>query len=413
MKKTKILQINTFPTKATGHIMMSIHKMLTDSGYDSYVCWGRGRQSCGDHEIVISNNIDVKIHGMYTRVFDKTGFASRRLTRKFLRRLDEIQPDIIHLHNIHGYYLNIEMLFGYIREHNIKIVWTLHDCWALTGHCAWFDACNCEKWKTGCHDCEQIDTYPISRIFDNSRWNWKKKKELFTGLDINIVTPSKWLAALVKESYLKKYPVKVIYNGIDLNTFKPTLLKDTKEKYGLDNRPVVLGVASEWTPRKGLSDIIKLSQIMRDIQFVVVGLTEKQKKDLPKNMIGIKRTENQNELAALYTVANVFFNPTYEDNFPTTNLEALACGTPIVTYDTGGSSECIDNIYTKLGIIVGSKIRKISSQKIDLREVIKELNKMIDSDNQSIRCDCRLGALQFNQKQRLKEYIVLYGDILS
>lgn len=216
-----------------------------------------------------------------------------------------------------------------------------------------------------------------------------------------------------KRVLFEKYPVKVIYNGIDLNTFKPTLLKDTKEKYGLDNRPVVLGVASEWTPRKGLSDIIKLSQIMRDIQFVVVGLTEKQKKDLPKNMIGIKRTENQNELAALYTVAKVFFNPTYEDNFPTTNLEALACGTPIVTYDTGGSSECIDNIYTKLGIIVGSKIRKISSQKIDLREVIKELNKMIDSDNQSIRCDCRLGALQFNQKQRLKEYIVLYGDILS
>lgn len=408
----KIVQINTFPYKATGHIMMDIHKILTEQGYDSYVCWGRGRTANNNHEIVIADNIGVKFHGIYTRLLDKTGFASRRATKKLLRRLDEIKPDIIHLHNIHGYYLNIELLFNYIREHNINVVWTLHDCWPMTGHCAWFDMCGCEKWKTGCFNCEQLGTYPASKGFDNSEWNWNKKKTLFTGLNLTIVTPSQWLKDIVMNSYLKNYRCEVINNGIDLDIFKPvgnSEIEKTREKYDLDARKIVLGVASEWTPRKGLLDFIKLSEMLQDVQFVVVGLTERQIKEMTPNIKGIKRTENQRELAALYTIADVFFNPTYEDNFPTTNLEALACGTPVITYDTGGSPEEIRNIRTSRGMTVGEIIRKKNCRKTDLNEVVNRLTKWLETDNKKLQPFEYSGNL--DSKQCFDNYLALYEKI--
>lgn len=407
----KVVQINTFPTKATGHIMMNIHKILTDNGYDSYVCWGRGRDSSNDHEIVISDSVGVKFHGIYTRIFDKTGFASKRATRELLNRLDEIEPDIIHLHNIHGYYLNIEMLFNYIRQHKIKTIWTLHDCWALTGHCAWFDVCGCDKWKTGCNNCKQLNTYPASKVFDNSQWNWKKKRELFSNLDITLVTPSKWLAGLVKESYLKDYPVKVINNGIDLNIFKPTASTDIRKKYDLDNRPIVLGVASEWTPRKGLNDIIRLSEMLENIQFVVIGLTEQQLQKIPKTIKGIKRTESQEELAALYSLAEIFFNPTYEDNFPTTNMEALACGTPIITYDTGGSPEVLEDIKENM---VGRVIKKRDAKSVDIKkvkEIIDDTINMLQKYEKSIISEkCKEVAKRYDKDKKMLEYLSIYED---
>ena len=408
----KIVQINTFPYKATGHIMMDIHKILTEQGYDSYVCWGRGRQANNDHEIVIADDIGVKFHGIYTRLLDKTGFASRRATKKLLRRLDEIKPDIIHLHNIHGYYLNIELLFNYIREHDINVVWTLHDCWSMTGHCAWFDMCGCEKWKTGCFNCEQLGTYPASKGFDNSKWNWNKKKALFTSFNLTIVTPSQWLRDIVMNSYLKNYRCEVINNGIDLNIFKPTEnseIKKVQKKYDLDDRKIVLGVASEWTPRKGLLDFIKLSEMMQDIQFVVVGLTERQIKEMPQNIKGIKRTENQRELVALYTIADVFFNPTYEDNFPTTNLEALACGTPVITYDTGGSPEEIRNIEKNNAVTVGEIIRKKSCRETDLNEVANRLTKWMETDSKKLQPDEYSSNL--DSKQCFDNYLALYEKI--
>lgn len=337
----KIVQINTFPYKATGSIMMSIHKMLWEQGHDSYVVWGRGRKPVNDHEISISDNIGVKFHGLYTRITDKTGFASWHATKKLLKKLDEIQPDIIHLHNLHGYYINIEMLFDYIRKHKIKVVWTLHDCWAFTGHCAYFDVVGCEKWKTGCHDCIQKRTYPTSKLLDSSKENWQRKKRLFTGLDMTIVTPSEWLAGLVKRSFLKEYPVKVVYNGIDTSVFKPCFSEKVRKKYSPDGKPIVLGVASEWTERKGLPDFIALAKENPDIHVVVLGLTPKQIKHLPDCITALQRTSNVRELVELYSVADLFFNPTYEDNLPTTNLEAIACGTPVVTYRTGGSPETV------------------------------------------------------------------------
>ena len=338
----KIVQINTFPYKATGTIMINIHEKLLEQGVDSYVVWGRGRAAQNEHEIAILDNVGVKWHGIYTRITDKTGFASKRATKKLIGELEKINPDIIHLHNIHGYYVNIEMLFKYIRNSRIKVVWTLHDCWAFTGHCAYFDMVGCEKWKTGCYNCEQKQTYPISMIKDNSKWNWKMKQELFTGLDMTIVTPSKWLKSLVEQSFLKEYPVNVIYNGIDLDVFHPTKIH-LEELSRLNNKYLILGVASEWSERKGLQDFLKLANILdkNKYQIVLVGLSKQQIKKLPNYVIGIERTGNARELAGIYTQADVFFNPTYEDNFPTTNLESIACGTPVITYNTGGSPEAI------------------------------------------------------------------------
>lgn len=412
----KIVQINTFPYKATGHIMMDIHKILVEQGYDSYVCWGRGRLSNNDHEIVIADNIGVKFHGIYTRLLDKTGFASRRATKKLLHRLDEIKPDIMHLHNIHGYYLNIALLFNYIREHNINVVWTLHDCWAMTGHCAWFDMCGCEKWKTGCFKCEQLNTYPVSKGLDNSKWNWNKKKALFTDLNLTIVTPSQWLRNIVKKSYLKDYRCEVINNGIDLNIFKPVEnceIEKIRKKYNLDNRKIVLGVASEWTQRKGLLDFIELSKMMQDIQFVVVGLTERQIKKMPQNIKGIKRTENRKELAALYTIADVFFNPTYEDNFPTTNLEALGCGTPVMTYDTGGSPEVLEVNEKGVNILIGEVIEKASPSTVSYEIVKSKIYSFVKKEKNDVQSQiCRNIAMKYTAKTQFEKYIELYDELI-
>lgn len=373
--------------------MMNIHNKLLEEQYDSYVVWGRGRAAQNEHEIAILDEFGVKLHGIYTRITDKTGFASKKVTRALINKLQQIEPDIIHLHNIHGYYLNIELLFNYIRNNNIKVVWTLHDCWAFTGHCAYFDMVGCEKWKTGCHDCEQKKTYPSSLIKDNSYWNWEKKRSLFTNLNITLVTPCKWLKNIVKQSFLKEYPVEVIYNGIDLNTFHPEKT-DFEEKYNLQGKYVILGVASEWTERKGLKDFLKLEEMLDRIKYkiVLVGLTQKQIKELPDSIVGIERTQNVQELVGIYTRANVFFNPTYEDNFPTTNLEAIACGTPVITYNTGGSPETISE---KTGVIF---------EKGDLKSVFQWI-----LSNSSFVVDGKLVA--DGKDEMILKYLQLYNVI--
>ena len=342
----KIVQINTFSYKAAGNIMMNIHNQMLKNGIDSYVAWGRGRKAENDHEYYMNDDLGVKIHGVYTRVMDKHGFRSIQATKKLLKWIDSINPDIIHLHCIHGYYINIELLFNYIREKNIKVVWTQHDCWAFTGHCAYFDAVGCDKWKTGCHDCQQLSTYPASKVIDNSRWNWKKNKTLVSGLDITIVTPCKWLADLMKNSFLGENPIEVIYNGIDTDVFK-YVESDFKKKYEIEDKKIILGVAGEWTERKGLKDFVKLNELIDKTQYVivVVGVTKEQIKELPDDIIAISRTDNVNQLVEIYSSADVYFNPTYEDNFPTTNLEAQACGIPVITYETGGSPESVNPNY--------------------------------------------------------------------
>ena len=339
----KVLLINVVcGIRSTGRICTDLATALEAQGHEVKIAYGRENvpEQFQKYAVRIGSELDVKLHGVKARLSDGAGFGSKRATEKFIEWVKEYDPDVIHLHNIHGYYINVEVLFNYLKECGKKVIWTLHDCWAFTGHCVYFDYVGCDKWKTGCEHCPQKSEYPARIGPDMSCKNYAKKRELFTGItNMTLVTPSQWLADLVSESYMKEYPTKVIHNGVDTESFKPTE-SNVKERYNCQNKKIVLGVAAVWDKRKGLDTFIELSQKLDDsYQIILVGLSKEQVEKLPKNIIGIERTNSVRELAELYTAADVFVNPTLEDNYPTTNLEAIACGTPVVTFDTGGSPE--------------------------------------------------------------------------
>jgi len=395
----KVLQINSVcGVGSTGRIATDIHQTLLEQRYESYIAYGRGEALNCDNAIKIGNKIDNYAHVAKTRVFDRHGFGSVKATKEFIKQVEELNPDVIHLHNIHGYYINIEILFNYLKKANKPVVWTLHDCWVFTGHCTNFDYIGCQKWKGRCFNCPQKKKYPSSLLFDNSNLNYNQKKELFTGLNrLTIVTPSKWLAGLVKESFLKKYPLEVVNNGIDLDIFKPSL-SDFREKNNLEDKFIILGVANVWTRQKGFNYFFELAnELKRDEVIVLVGVTEKQKKSLPFNILGISRTNSIQELAGIYSTADVFVNPTLEDNFPTVNLEALACGTPVITFDTGGS---VESIKEDAGLIV---------EKGNLLELINSIEKIsfLNFSN-----NCRTRAIKkYSRRDRHLDYLKLYEEV--
>lgn len=338
----KVLMINVVcGIRSTGRICTDIADALTAQGHEVKIAYGRETvpEKYQKYAVRIGSDFGVKLHGLRARLFDGAGFGSKSDTKKFIEWVKEFDPEVIHLHNIHGYYINVEVLFDYLRTCGKKIIWTLHDCWAFTGHCVYFDYAGCEKWKSGCEHCPQRGEYPKS-ISDHSQKNWQKKKELFTGIpNMTLVTPSQWLADLVKQSYMKEYEVRVIHNGVDTETFKPTP-SDIKDRYGITDKKVVLGVAAIWDRRKGLDYMIELADMLgNEYKVVVIGVTEEQRKTLPEKVLGVLRTNSVQELVEWYSAAEVFVNPTLEDNYPTTNLEAIACGTPVITFDTGGSPE--------------------------------------------------------------------------
>ncbi len=351
--KPIMIQINTVCNGSTGKIMGDIQRKANQEGYKTLSIYGRRKGFKDLNCIKIGGFFSFWFHVFITTIFDKQGHGSYFKTKKMVHILKKENPDIIHLHNIHGYYLNYKVLFKYLKEEfQGKIYWTFHDCWPFTGHCPHFSLVNCEKWKTECHHCPNKKRYPTSLFFDSSKSNYYEKKELFTGLNnLTIITPSNWLNHLVKQSFLKDYPVITVHNTIDKKIFRPIRDNNIYEKYHLPkNKKIILGVASVWTKYKGLNDFLKLSQMLdENFQIVLVGLTKKQIKKLPKEIIGVTRTENQNDLAKLYSCATYFVNPTYEDNYPTVNLEAIACGTKVICYNTGGCSEQIDSNH---GIIV-------------------------------------------------------------
>lgn len=392
----KVLQINSVcGFGSTGRIATDLYKVLEEQGHECVIAYGRGSVLDGIKSMRIGTDFDVKVHGVLSRISDKHGFYSKRATQKIIEQIKGYNPDVIHLHNIHGYYINIELLFNYLKNVDKPIIWTLHDCWVFTGHCAHFEFIGCDKWKTGCKKCPQIGSYPSSLIMDNSKWNYQKKKELFaTVKNMTIVTPSNWLAVLVEQSFMSKFPIKVINNGIDLDVFKPTP-SDFRQRYGIEDKFIILGVASVWDRRKGLDDFIELSRMFDEqYQIVLVGLNKKQLKQMPNNIIGIARTNSVKELAEIYSASDVFVNPSYEDNFPTTNLEALACGKAVITYDTGGSPESIGE---GMGVVVS---------KLDINELARKIS---DTKNNSIIMEKRTQIeLLYDKQKRFMDYFKLY-----
>ena len=401
----KILQINTTSNSgSTGRIAEEIGQTILKNGEDSYIAYSRAGLPSSSIPVPIGNTRDVYVHVLQTRLFDTHGFGSKKATEVFLEEIEVIAPDVVHLHNIHGYYLHVGMLFQFLKEKNIPVIWTLHDCWSFTGHCTYFESVGCEKWKTQCYQCPKKAMYPQSWFLDNSKNNYKEKKKAFTGLrNVHIVTPSHWLKKLVAQSFLKDYSVTVIPNGIDLNQFKPNMEFNLQQKKLLENKRIVLGVASIWDARKGLQDFIKLADLLdaNAYQIVLIGLSKKQIRQLPNSILGISRTESIQELASWYGAASVFVNPTYQDNFPTTNIEALACGTPVITYNTGGSPEAIDE---KTGIVV---------DKGDVEGIKTAIEKMEKSADSFQKEQCRERAvLFFDKEKRFQDYFELYKELV-
>lgn len=380
---------------SVGSIVRNICSGLKENGDEYLICYGRGKEPEGYNHYKIDNTFEVYYHAFLARIFDSDGLHSKNATKRLIKKLKDFKPDVVHIHCLHGYYINYPMLFEYFSKDNIKVVWTMHDCWAFTGHCCNFEYTNCNKWKEGCGKCKQIKSYPKSYI-DNTICNFNKKKKTYEILgDCIIVTPSNWLGNLIKNSFLNKHEVVVIPNGIDTSVFKPTYDEEVLQKYKIkSDKRVILCVASIWNEKKGLEDIIELSTLLSDeFQLVVVGLTDKQIKSMPFNITSIPRTENVKELCVLYTSAYAFFNPTYEDNYPTVNLEAICCGTPVITYKTGGSPECLSNHKYGYDIEKKDYLKLIELiQKINLKKNVLDIS-------------------SFSKSKMIENYIELYRGV--
>jgi glycosyltransferase involved in cell wall biosynthesis len=399
----KVLQVNTTVNSgSTGRIAEGIGKELIDRGHQSLIAFGRGNQPSSSKTIRISSRKDLYFHVLSSRLFDLHGFGSVNATHRFIEELRETDPDIIHLHNIHGYYLNAKILFNYIKESGKPVVWTLHDCWPFTGHCSYFDRVNCYKWQTECNNCPNLIGYPESWCRDNSKSNFLAKRKLFTEVKgLKIVTPSYWLSDHLKKSFLKNSEILVIHNGTDTELFKPVDYQYIRLKFGLKTDKLVIGVASIWDKRKGLADFIKLRQVLpAGITIILVGLNNQQISGLPDGIKGIVRTEIKQDLAALYSAADVFVNATYADNFPSTNIEALACGLPVVTYNTGGSPEALDETT---GYVI---------DKGDILGAERAIEMIIDHGKDHYTSSCRDRAINFFSNEICySRYINLYEDI--
>lgn len=396
----KVLQINSVcGIRSTGRICTGIAEVLEKEGYECRIAYGRENvpERYEKYAIRIGNDMGVNFAALSARIFDNAGFANKRATRRFLRQVKSFNPDIIHLHNIHGYYANLEIITEFAKREGIPVVLTLHDCWTFTGHCSHFDMVGCEKWKTGCHNCPEKKAYPTSILADNSKKNYEKKKNAFKGLDMTVVGVSDWLSNLAKESILKDFNIKTVYNGINLQNFKPTE-GDFRTRYGLEGKKIILGAASEWTASKGLNDYIKLAELLGDdSRIVLVGTTPKVREKLPESIIAVDRTDSIEELCKIYTAADVFLNMTMNEALGLVNIEALACGTPVVTYRTGGSPETIDETC---GIVTAERTPESALEAIKQAEGIS-----------AEACIAR--SRRFDMNDKFGEYVELYKEILA
>lgn len=387
---------------STGKIVEQIGEAASRKGWNCYVAaCARYRRPSKMNEIPMGTILSEKIHAVNSVLFDNHGLGSTAATNQLIDTIERINPDIVNIHNIHGYYINYKILFSYLSTKSFPIVLTMHDCWNFTGHCVHFDKINCYKWKQQCNNCPLTHTYPKSFI-DRSKRNFKLKKQLFTSVPNMTLAPvSHWLGEVASNSFLRKYPVHVIQNGIDLDVFKP-LSSSQREKFNIGDKFVVLGVASHFGKSKGLEEFVRLSKDMPEIKVVLVGASPSEIKTLPSEILAISRTQNQQEMVEFYSIADVFVNPTYEDTFPTTNLESLACGTPVITYETGGSPEAIDE---ETGIVV---------PKGDYEELISAICKIKIEGKQKYSKKCRFRAERlFNKVERFQEYVSLFEELVK
>ncbi|MBO4919815.1 MAG: glycosyltransferase [Erysipelotrichaceae bacterium] len=403
MMKT-IVEINSTNYASTGNIMLNIASEARKKGYRVYTACKASKESFKhphDDELIIGYRCERVLSAIlatYTGLRDHFNWFG---TLSFIRKLKQIKPDLIHLHVLHDDFINIRMLFRYLSGSGIPVVWTFHDCCAMTGKCPYFDIVGCDKWKNGCHDCPQLHIEAESKFFDTTRKIWNERKDAFTSLkDLTIVSPSQWLAKLTEQSFFHKYPVSVINNGIDLDKFRP-IESDIKEKYHLENKYLVLGVANVWGERKGLDVFIRLARMLpENYQILLVGTNGEVDKMLPENIISIHRTYDQEELVKIYSAADLFVNPTREENFPTVNIEALACGLPVLTFQSGGSPEIIDE---SCGTVV---------EKNDIDALASQIIR-ICQENIYQKEACLSRASRFDMKETFSKYVSLYDEILK
>lgn len=409
--KKRLLQINPVirQNTSTGRIMQEIGELAMANGWESYIAYSYGRDGvrpCKSELVPVGNRASVAWHGLVTRLTDRHGLASGKATRDFIKRIEEIKPDVIHIHNIHGYFLNYRLLFDYLSKSGIPVVWTVHDCWLYTGHCYYYSFVGCDKWKIGCGGCPQQRAFPSSWLVDRSARNWRDKRDAFTSMPkerMMIVPVSKWIGGELRNSFLGGFPIKVIHNGIDLDVFKVYDTAGVREKYALGDKRIILGVASIWSREKGLDDFINMAgMVAEDEVIVLVGVDAKTKALLPANVVAIERTENIGQLAQLYSAAEAFVNPTWQDNYPTVNLEAVACGTPVVTYRTGGSIEAVTDdtgVVVEQGNVAGllQAVRDIAAR---------------GKGHYAARCR-EYALLHFDKKERYADYIRLYGELIK
>lgn len=407
----KLLQINTCITQSTGRIAQQIGEKAIIAGWESYIAFP-ARVPMVDSKsnlIHIGSKCDQYFHALMTRIFDCCGFLSQNSTKQLIKRIELLKPDVIHLHNLHGYYLNIPLLFSYLKTLDVPVVWTLHDCWAFTGHCVHYTCVNCFKWQTGCYECPRKATYPNSYVFDRSKQNYQAKKTAYWGMrNMTIVPVSYWLGDVTAQSMLGMYPIHVIQNGVDTSVFYPRRDKINKirMKYGLMDKFIILGVATGWSEEVGLSTFYELrKRLSLDYAIVMVGCTSDLLKQLPEGITGISRTNNVEELAEIYSAADILFNGSYQETFGLVTAEAMACGTPVIVYN---STACPEIVSPDTGYVVSVG---------DIDAILDSIYKQKDKDFESVEKQSNACAsyvkMNLDKNYKYDEYVLLYNEILN
>lgn len=343
-------------TGSTGRASEALCDALANEGWNCIIAYGRTNHQSKHKTYKIGHRLDQLWHVAISRLFDAHGLGSRLATRRLIKFIKTSQPSVIHLRNIHGYYIHYPMLFEYLVTVKIPVLWTLHDAWSFTGHCSHFAAVGCDKWKTGCGGCPQVSEYPKSMWLDRSAQNYAMKKEYFTQVPtLQLICVSHWLTEKVKQSFFGgQVPIHTIVNGVNTEIFKPlndvNAIEAVRQKYGITAPKVVLSMARPWSRKKGFYDILQLSELLAQsraaskVQVVMVGINDREKRYLPQNVVGIHRTENLSDLCALYNLADVYLNASVEESFGLTTVESLACGTPVIGYDNTGTREILSGI---------------------------------------------------------------------